>query len=119
MFYLIETDIQFKTLRSKITGPCYIDYIYGNDNTHPALAEIIAIYISNLDEDKGYILPINHPECINLWKDEPFIFLSTLEEIHVLDIKTKHKTHLIFKNMELNTGLEDAQFHEMHLKRLP
>ena len=42
-----------------------------------------------------------------------------VKEIHVLDVKTKHKTHLIFKKMELNTGLEDAQFHEMHLKRLP
>ena len=42
-----------------------------------------------------------------------------VKEIHVLDVKTKHKTHLIFKKMELNTGIEDAQFHEMHLKRLP
>ena len=55
MFYLIETDTQFKILQNKMAKSCYIDYIYGNDNTHPALAKIIAIYISNLDEDKGYI----------------------------------------------------------------
>ena len=87
MFYLIETDVQFKILQSKITKSCYIDYIYGNDNIHPALAKIIAIYISNLDEDKGYILPINHPECINLPKDEVFDYIKTLEEIYVLDKK--------------------------------
>ena len=87
MFYLIETDTQFKVLRSKMEGSCYIDYIYGNDNTHPALAEIIAIYISNLDEDKGYILPIAHPECINLPKDDIFNYIKTLDIIHILDKK--------------------------------
>ena len=87
MFYLIETDIQFKVLQNKIAKSCYIDYIYGNDNIHPALAKIITIYISNLDEDKGYILPINHPECINLPKDKVFDYIKTLENIFVLDKK--------------------------------
>ena len=87
MFYLIETQYQFKILQNKIAKSCYIDYIYGNDNTHPALAEIIAIYISNLNKDKGYILPINHPECINLPKDEVFAYIKTLEKINVLDKK--------------------------------
>ena len=87
MFYLIETDIQFNILQNKIAKSCYIDYIYGNDNTHPALAEIIAIYISNLDDDKGYILRINHPECINLSKDKVFNYIKTLEKIYVLDKK--------------------------------
>ena len=87
MFYLIETQHQFKILQNKIAKSCYIDYIYGNDNTHPALAEIISIYISNLDDNKGYILPINHPECINLSKDKVFDYIKTLEEIYVLDKK--------------------------------
>ena len=87
MFYLIETPHQFKILQNKIAKSCYIDYIYGNDNTHPALAKIIAIYISNLDKDKGYILPINHPECINLPKDKVFDYIKTLEKIHILDKK--------------------------------
>ena len=79
MFYLIETDIQFNILQNIIAKSCYIDYIYGNDNIHPALAQIIAIYISNLDEDKCYILPIKHPECINLLKDKVFDYIKTLE----------------------------------------
>ena len=87
MFYLIETQHQFKILRGKIAKSCYIDYIYGNDNTHPALAEIIGIYISNLDDDKGYILPINHPECINLQKDEVFYYIESLKKIYILDKK--------------------------------
>jgi len=87
MFYLIETNTQFNILQSKIAKSCYIDYIYGNDNTHPALTEIIGIYVSNLDEDKGYILPLNHPECINLDRDQVMNWLGTIEQIHVLNKK--------------------------------
>ena len=65
MFYLIETPDQFAEIRDILTDKCYIDYVLGNDNTHPALAEVIAIYVSSLDR-KGFILPLNHPECINL-----------------------------------------------------
>ncbi len=43
MFYLIETDTQFKVLQNKIAKSCYIDYIYGNDNTHPVLAKILTL----------------------------------------------------------------------------
>ena len=40
-------------------------------------------------------------------------------EIKVRDIKTKHETHLEFKDVEINSGIKDSQFHEMNLKRIP
>ena len=42
-----------------------------------------------------------------------------VEEIKVRDIKTKHETHLKFKDVEINSGIKDSQFHEMNLKRIP
>ena len=65
MFYLIETPHQLAQLEEKliISLSPYIDFIQGNDNTHPALAEIIAIYLNVDGED--FIIPLNHPECIN------------------------------------------------------
>ena len=68
MFYLIETPNQFAKMCDILTDKCYIDYVLGNDNTHPALAEVIAIYVSSLDR-KGFMLALNHPECINLNQD--------------------------------------------------
>ena len=68
MFYLIETPDQFAEMCDILTDKCYIDYVLGNDNTHPALAEVIAIYVSSLDR-KGFMLALNHPECINLDQD--------------------------------------------------
>ena len=40
-------------------------------------------------------------------------------KIKVRDIKTKHETHLKFKDVEINSGIKDSQFHEMNLKRIP
>ena len=42
-----------------------------------------------------------------------------IKELHVLDVKTNHRTHLVFKNMELNSGIKDSEFHEMKLKQIP
>ncbi len=75
MFYLIETKDQLNKLKlnlrlcitSGFEDTMYIEFIQGNDNTHPALAEIIAVYINV--QNNGYIIPLNHPECINWDKD--------------------------------------------------
>jgi len=77
MFYLIETKDQLNSLKQKFNDSMYLEYIQGNDNTHPALAEVIAVYLNV--KDKGYIIPINHPECINWDKDAVFSVLSNYE----------------------------------------
>ena len=77
MFYLIETKNQLTSLKQKFNDSMYLEYIQGNDNTHPALAEVIAVYLNV--EDKGYIIPINHPECINWDKGAIFSVLSNYE----------------------------------------
>ena len=65
MFYLIETKNQLNQLESNLSSSLtrYLEFIQGNDNTHPALAEIIAIYLEVDGED--FIIPLNHLECIN------------------------------------------------------
>jgi hypothetical protein len=47
MFYLIETKNQLDQLKDELSSSDmpYLEFIQGNDNTHPALAEIIAIYL--------------------------------------------------------------------------
>ena len=61
-------------MRPSYTHRIHLEYIQGNDNTHPALAEVIAIYL-NIG-NKGYIIPINHTECINWDKDKIFNWLK-------------------------------------------
>ena len=90
MFYLIETKNQLNLLEKELLSSDlpYIDFIYGNDNTHPALAEIIAIYL-NVNKE-SYIIPLSHLECINqdrhhvlrLLKDYEFCVLDKKAALH-------------------------------------
>ena len=73
MHYLIELQSQLDNI-DLTQGQTYLEFIYGNDNTHPALAEVIAVYIKP-HNDKGYIIPINHPEALNWEKDLVFEWL--------------------------------------------
>ena len=42
-----------------------------------------------------------------------------LTELQVTDVQKNHTTSLKFKNIELDSGIEDNLFHERYLKRLP
>tara|TARA_B100000959_G_scaffold280688_1_gene342996 strand:- start:276 stop:1019 length:744 start_codon:yes stop_codon:yes gene_type:complete len=42
-----------------------------------------------------------------------------VEEIYVVDSRTKHKTYLRFDDILLNSGINDSEFHEMNLRRIP
>ena len=84
MFYLIETKDQLNKLKLKFNDTMYLEFIQGNDNTHPLLAEIIALYL-NID-NKGYIIPFNHLECIN-WDKEAILPMLVNYNFRVLDKK--------------------------------
>jgi len=84
MFYLIETKDQLNKLKLKFNDTMYLEFIQGNDNTHPLLAEIIALYL-NID-NIGYIIPFNHLECIN-WDKEAILPMLVNYNFRVLDKK--------------------------------
>ena len=87
MFYLIETKNQLNQLKEELSldDLPYLEFIQGNDNTHPALAEIIAIYL-NVNKE-SYIIPLSHLECINQDKDHVFSLLQNFE-FCILDKKS-------------------------------
>ena len=84
MFYLIETKTQLDKLKLKFNNTMYLEFIQGNDNTHPLLSEIIALYL-NID-NTGYIIPFNHLECIN-WDKEAILPMLVNYNFRVLDKK--------------------------------
>ncbi len=123
MFYLIETKDQLSKLKEKLpfNQYTYLEYIQGNDNTHPALAEIIAVYLNV--EDKGYIIPINHPECINWDKDAVFSVLSNYE-FKVYDKKAALHLNpqLSYTDIQHQTPLQTqhtTQAHAWYYRKFP
>jgi hypothetical protein len=123
MFYLIETKDQLSKLKEKLpfNQYIYLEYIQGNDNTHPALAETIAVYLNV--EDKGYIIPINHPECINWDKDAVFSVLSNYE-FKVYDKKAALHLNpqLFYTDIQHQTPLQTqhtTQAHAYYYRKFP
>jgi hypothetical protein len=127
MFYLIETPDQFAEMRDILVDKCYIDYVLGNDNTHPAIAEVIAIYISSF-ERKGFMIPLNHPECINFeegvweWINNKEFYTKDLKAaLHINPIP--HYTdiqHLHYK--KTNQPFEDnfnTHAHNFYYRKFP
>ena len=68
MFYIVETEEQLSFLTNKIRKGAFIEVISSNDNFHPKLTATVAVYLRPLLEDKGYIIPIQHTDGLNVEK---------------------------------------------------
>ena len=123
MFYLVETKNQLNLLEKELLSSDlpYIDFIYGNDNTHPALAEIIAIYL-NVNKE-SYIIPLNHTECIN-WDKDAILNILTNYEFCVLDKKAAlHAApHIPYTDIQHTIPLlneHSTQAHAWYYRKFP
>lgn len=88
MFYIVETDEQLNELLDKNYNSVFIEPIYFNDNIHPSLNHISLLYIKPLNNDKGYIVCLNHSEALSLNKTHINALLTSFSEIYVRDRKS-------------------------------
>ena len=123
MFYLIETKNQLNQLELKLSSSLsrYLEFIQGNDNTHPALAEIIAVYLDVDGED--FIIPLSHLECIN--QDRDLVF-SLLERYDFCVLDKKSSLHaapqLSYTDIQHSISLLDqhtTQAHQWYYRKFP
>ena len=87
MFWLIENKEQFEVLKNSGFKKAFVEVIPNNPYQHPTQNSIIGFYVRPIQGHKGYILPISHPECENLFEDEVYLYLKGLEKIYVRDKK--------------------------------
>lgn len=85
MFYIVESEEQLRLLSNY--KDVYIDVIQGNDDYHPKLSSVVALYVRPLLASKGFILPIAHSEGLNVSLDEVRSMVQGFERIYVLDKK--------------------------------
>ena len=123
MFYLIETKNQLNKLELKLSSSLtrYLEFIQGNDNTHPQLAEIIAVYLDVDGED--FIIPLSHLECINQDRDLVFSLLERYD-FCVLDKKAAlHAApHISYTDIQHSIPLLDqhtTQAHQWYYRKFP
>ena len=100
MFYIVESEKQLQRLRDlAYLESCYVEVVTTNDNIHPALTSVVAVYIRPFEEEiepetqevvgykHGYIIPIDHNEglCVDL--DTVQEILNLYKTVYVLDRK--------------------------------
>ena len=117
MFYIVESEKQLQHLRDlSYLEDCYVEVVTTNDNVHPALSSVVAVYIRPFEEEidketqdivgwkHGYIIPIDHNEglCVDLKVVQEI--LNLYKTVYVLD----RKATLYFLNhknfIDINLG---------------
>lgn len=126
MFYIVESEKQLQRLRDlSYLGDCYVEVVTTNDNIHPALSSVVAVYIRPFEEEidketqeivgwkHGYIIPIDHNEglCVDLNTVQEI--LDLYETVYVLD----RKAILYFLNhknfVDINLGWSMLEFKKL------
>lgn len=88
LYWLIETEEQLQKFESKKYDEVFIEPVYFNDNIHPVLNQISALYIKPLNEDKGYIICIDHDDSLQIGINKIKPILKQFETIYTLDRKS-------------------------------
>ena len=62
MYYLIETQEQLERFFEGEGNECYLQFVTNNDETHPKLQSVCALYLYSFSREKGFMINIDHPE---------------------------------------------------------
>jgi hypothetical protein len=125
-FYLVETLDQLKTFYNIEYKQAFVEIIPYNDNLHPMLNKVSLVYVKPLGEDneKGYVLSVDHSECLSINIKHINQVLKNLEKIYVRDVKTflyffqlKQAYNVSFNSKELNTSVHDHFYRKYSLKQ--
>lgn len=96
-FYIVETNEQLAELFDKGYNKVFVEPVYYNDYVHPALNEVSLLYVKPLNNDKGYILCLDHNESLSLNKTAINSLLTSFDEIYLRDRKS-FLYHFLLKN---------------------
>ena len=110
MYWLLEGPQKLEEFQKRGYEEIYFDYILKNNFQHSVENEIIAFYIRPLTSKKGYILPLNHPDCINYKYHEIEEIILSFTKIYVRD--KKDTLHFLFLK-----NLYDITLNEQYIKQ--
>jgi hypothetical protein len=105
VFWLIENKEQFERLQNSGFKEVFVEIISNNPYQHPSQNSIIAFYVRPIQGHKGYILPVSHPECENLFEDEIYLWLKGLNKIYVRDKKEFLHYTILKQLVDITLGL--------------
>lgn len=105
MFYIVEEENKLAHLEQY--SKCYVDVVSSNDNYHPFLTSTIAVYVHILDIQESFIIPVAHPEGINIDKERIYQLLSNFSTLY-----TTNKKSLLY-HFNLQDAIDLSMVHSM------
>lgn len=86
MFYILESEGHLNGLRQYFEKETFIEVIPGNYNYHPKLTHTTAVFLKP-EGSKGFIIPINHEEGLNVDKTRVYEVLKQFNKLYCIDRK--------------------------------
>ena len=87
MLNIIETPSQLEAFKlEEDFEQCYVDFIQTNENKHPNLDSLTALYIYSFKQEQGFLINFTHPDALKL-DILNFDFLNEYKDILVYDKK--------------------------------
>lgn len=103
MEFIIEDIRALKGLEVNADIPTFLGIIPSNDQYHPRLNEVVALYLGFTNLDDTYIIPINHSECTNLDLND---VLHTLNKFkYLFTLSKKESLYYLGKNNTIDLSL--------------
>jgi hypothetical protein len=84
---IVESYEDLEKLLEYKAEKCFVSLILQNDKYHSKLNEVVAVYLHPYSEKKGYIIGIQHTDCINLVYSRVLQLLSTFEYLYTISRK--------------------------------
>ena len=87
MLNIIETKKQLEDFKlNENFENCYVDFIQTNENKHPNLDTLTALYIYSFTLEQGYLINFTHPDALKL-DISNFNVLDEYKDIFIYDKK--------------------------------
>lgn len=87
MYWLVETEEQISYLINRGYKEAYIEIIPISQDVHPALNDISLVYFRPSNEQKGFMLCVDHSETLSIKKTRIDELLQGIERLYVQDKK--------------------------------
>ena len=88
MFWLIDNKKSIDEFCSKNYKNVYVEIIPTSPTLHPTQNSICALFLHPQNGSKGYILPLNHTETLNVELEDVKNILKSIEKVYVRDVKS-------------------------------
>jgi len=119
-FYLIENTEQLSTFYYQEFKRAFVEVIPFNDLVHPTLNKVSLVYIKPLtdDNEKGYMICIDHSEALNVQIKHVNQVLKSFDEIYVRDKKTFLYYFQLKSSLDIHTHFYNTYSSRLDINRI-